>query len=183
VEAPPYQKAELELPQDGPEIHTLPLPRVAGWVHQVVQVESPIHFEDVAERIIEALGITRVGPRIRKTLEGAARLCRSQGVVRIDGDFLWQPEMKTPPVRDRSGLPADQRRIEWISREEIREAVRMVVESAVGIAAEQLPVEVSRLLGWTRMTKTQRGPIEAVIREMVEAGDLRAQGEFLLPPS
>jgi hypothetical protein len=32
------------------------------------------------------------------------------------------------------------------------------------------------------MTKTQRGPIEVVIREMVEAGDLRAQGEFLLPP-
>lgn len=185
VEAPPYQKAELDFlqggPQGGPEIHTLPLARVAGWIQQVVQVESPVHFEEAAERITEALGIARVGSRIRKTLEGAARLCRSQGGVKIEGDFLWLPDMTTPPVRDRSGLPADQRRIEWIAREEIREAVRIVVQSSAGIAAEHLPAEVSRLLGWARMTRTQRAPIEAVIREMIEAGGLRAQGEFLLP--
>jgi very-short-patch-repair endonuclease len=181
VEAPPYQKAEIDLPKGGPEIHTLPLARVAGWIHQVVQVESPVHFEEIAERITEALGIARVGPRIRKTLESAAKLCRSQGVVKIDGDFLWLPEMTTPPVRDRSGLPADQRRIEWIAREEIREAVRTVVQASAGITVEHLPTEVSRLLGWARITKTQRVPIEAVIREMVEAGGLRAQGEFLLP--
>ncbi len=181
VEVAPYQRAELDLAKESPELHTLPLARVAGWVQQVVEVESPVHFEEVAERITEALGTARIGPRIRKTLEGAARLCRSQGVVKIEGDFLWRPEMETPPVRDRCALPADRRRIERIAREEIREAARMVVEASVGIAAEHLPVEVSRLLGWARITKTQRAPIEAVIREMVEKGELREQGEFLLP--
>jgi len=181
VEVPPYVRAELDLADESQEIHTLPLARVARWIQEVVQVESPVHFDEVAERITEVLGIARIGPRIRKTLEGAAKLSRSQGVVKIEGDFLWRPEMTTPLVRDRGAMPADQRRIEWIAREEIREAVRMVVESAVGITAEHLPAEVSRLLGWARMTKVQRAPIEAVIGEMVEAGELRAQGEFLLP--
>jgi len=182
VEASPYVRAELDLSKENQEIHTLPLPRVARWIQEVVQVESPVHFDEMAERITEALGIARIGPRIRKTLEGAAKLSRSQGVVKIEGDFLWRPEMTTPPVRDRGALPADQRRIEWIAREEFREAVRMVVESAVGITAEHLPAEVSRLLGWARMTKTQRAPIETVIREMVESGELREQGKFLLAP-
>jgi hypothetical protein len=180
VAAPAYVRAELDLAGESAEIHLVPLARVARWIQAVVEVESPVHFDEVAERITEALGVSRIGPRIRKTLEGAAKLARSQGVVRIEGDILWRPDMAKAPVRDRGALPAD-RRIEWIAREEIREAVRMAVESAVGIAAEHLPAEVSRLLGWARMTKTQRGPIEAVIREMVEAGELREQGEFLLP--
>jgi hypothetical protein len=181
VEAPAYVRAKLGLAGESAEIHLVPLPRVARWIQEVVEVESPVHFDEVAERITEALGVSRIGPRIRKTLEGAAKLSRSQGVVRIEGEILWRPDMAKAPVRDRGVLPADQRRIEWIAREEIREAVRMAVESAVGIAAEHLPAEVSRLLGWARMTKTQRGPIEAVIREMVETGELREQGEFLLP--
>jgi hypothetical protein len=181
VEVPPYQKAELALPQGSAEIHALPLPRVAGWVHEVVRTESPVHFDQVAERITDALGITRVGSRIRKTLEGAARLCRAQGVVRIEGDFLWLPEMTTPPVRDRSGLPAASRKLELISPEELREAARLVVRSSLGIAAQNLPAEVSRLFGFSRVTPAWRGPVEAAVRELVARGELREQGEFLLP--
>lgn len=78
--------------------------------------------------------------------------------------------------------PAAQRRIEDISREEIRAAVLQAVEASAGISMEDLPTEAGRLLGRARVTRTLREPIEAVIREMVEAGDLREQGEFLLLP-
>jgi len=181
VGVPPYELADLDLPREGAELHTLPLARVAGWVRQVVQAESPVHFEDVADRITEALGLTRVGPRIRKTLESAAKLGRAQGTVKIEGDFLWSPDMATPPVRDRSALPADRRKIERIAKEEVREAARQVVEAAVGIAEEPLVTEISRRLGWSRLTKAQRTHLTAVVQEMVTEGGLREEGDFLLP--
>lgn len=177
----PYQTAELDLPRGGAEIHELPLPRVAGWVYEVVRVESPVHFDEVADRITDALRIARVGSRIRRTLEAAAKLCRSQGLIRIEGDFLWAAEMTVPPVRDRSGLPAASREIETIAPEEVREAVLRVVISSHGIAADQIATEVSRLFGYARLTSAVRGPIDAVVREMVAAGGVREQGGFVLP--
>jgi very-short-patch-repair endonuclease len=182
-DAVPYQAAELDLPRGGVEIHELPLPRVAGWVHEVVRVESPVHFDEVADRITDALGITRVGSRIRRTLEGAAKLCRSQGLIRIEGDFLWAAEMTVPPVRDRSGLPAGSREIELIAPEELKEAALRVVQSSRGIPAEQLATEVSRLLGFARLTTAMRGPIDAAVQEMVATGMVREQGGFILPRS
>jgi hypothetical protein len=48
---------------------------------------------------------------------------------------------------------------------------------------EDLPPEAGRLLGRARVVKALRERIEMMIREMVETGELRAQGEFLLPGS
>ena len=60
--------------------------------------------------------------------------------------------MTQPPVLDRSGLSAATRKLEMVSNEELAKAAYMVVERTYGIARDQAPVRVFKLLGYSRTT-------------------------------
>jgi hypothetical protein len=147
-----------------------------GW--RLHRVWSPDWFRDPGgelRRVLEALEQAKAEAweedRKEQTQGTAFNIAREE-------EEAEEAEPVTPGER-----PAAQRKIEHISRAEIRAAVSQVVEASAGISMEDLPPEAGRLLGRTRVARALRGRIEAVIREMVETGELRAQGEFLLPGS
>jgi hypothetical protein len=39
------------------ELHLIFDSRLAGWMEEVIEVESPVHFDEVARRMIEAAGV------------------------------------------------------------------------------------------------------------------------------
>jgi hypothetical protein len=66
------------------------------------------------------------------------------------GDFLSLPG-RPPVVRDRSRLSNDERRIEWISDEEIEVGLLQITKDSLGASREQVAGAVWRLMGFARM--------------------------------
>jgi very-short-patch-repair endonuclease/DNA polymerase III delta prime subunit len=176
---PPYQAAQLPEQIASREVHLHPVGALAGWVEMVVQAESPVHFDEVAKRIVEAAGITRVGPRIREHIKLAIRFAEGSGRISQRGEFLWHTSMQEPVVRDRSGLPPSSRKLKYIAPEEIQKAVEKVVRDSVAIHPEAAFPLVARLLGFSRVTEDMRNDLLQVIEQTVQSTTVIKDGELL----
>ncbi|GAA4347585.1 hypothetical protein GCM10023185_02730 [Hymenobacter saemangeumensis] len=165
--APPYQLAQLPPAIRQRELHQHPVGRLAAWVAEVVAVESPVHTDEVTRRLALAAGASQVGSRIRASVAEAIRLAASTGGVRQQGDFLWTPSMKTPPVRERSALPAASRKLPYVAPEELAQAVLTVVGDGFAVAREAVALPAGRLLGFARISEEQRELINSVIDSLL----------------
>ena len=92
---------------------------MANWIQEVVKIESPVHFDEVARRIATAVGVARIGNRIQNKVKAAARQAARSGSVQIRGKILHWRGQEEVAVRDRSELPNASRKIELIAPEEI----------------------------------------------------------------
>ena len=165
---PMYEVADLEL--EGSE--------VADWVTEVVQVESPVHVQEVSRRITRAASIKRTGSRIRAAIESGCDKAARQGRVRRSGEFLWRPDMQEAPLRDRSRLPDASKKLEFIAPEEIAAAIERVVADSFGIDKSEIPAAVLRLLlGFRRTTERAQELVTEVLDGMVAEGRLTEEGD------
>jgi len=181
AEVDPYVQYVQELPLTD-SLHEVPRQKMARWIREVVDVESPIHTDELIRRVRTAAGVGRAGSRIQGTIMRGIAWAQHLGLVNHRGDFVWLPNMFHPPVRDRSRLPVVSRKIELISSEEIREAVRVVLRQSMGIQGQDIPFAVGSLLGFSRTGRQIAEAIEAVIETMVRDGELvRQNGQIVLP--
>jgi very-short-patch-repair endonuclease len=176
---PSYQVAELPAQIAAKEMHQHPVGALAGWVELVVKAESPVHFDEVAKRMVEAAGITRVGPRIREHIKLAVRFAEGSGKIKQCGEFLWDADMGEPVVRDRSALPPASRKLKYIAPEEVQRAVEKVVRDSVAIHPEAAFPLVARVLGFSRVTEEMRQDLLQIIERSVRAGVVEQEGELL----
>ena len=161
------------------QLHNIPTSWLASWVYEVVEVESPVHATAVARRIAGAAGIKRIGHRIQQAMDSAVHQSVRARKVRRNRKFLWHPDMRQPPLRDRSGLPAFERRFELIAPEEISLAVRHVVTSSYGIDRYEVSSGVGGLLGYKRITADMRSRIDGVVDRLVKDGLLELDHNHL----
>src|SRR5207253_1735058 len=96
---PLYQVANLSVKLKNQELAEVSAAKIADWVWQVVQVESPVHITEVTRRIADAAGIAKIGPRVKTAIERAIDYGIEQGVLRREKDFLLSPAMTQPPLR------------------------------------------------------------------------------------
>jgi len=179
--ADPYEKADLSI-RVANGLHEEPTSRVAKWVRNVVQAESPVHQQVATRRIMNAAGITRMGRRIREKVKQAVQYARRNDWVKTNGDVLSAPGQDDVPVRDRSevdGVPND---IELIPPQEIEAAVALIVEMSFGIDESDLVPEVGRLLGFARAGSKIQDRISSVVGDMLGQGALTHENGHLVVP-
>ena len=169
----PYVTAKLRIKLFGRELHELGSADVAAYVQEVVAVESPVHIDDVINRIAEAVGIKRVGSRIQLALNRGIEKAIRSDAIRKNGDFLWRPDASEIVVRDRSSLDAASRNLQLVAPQEIRAALKQVVNSAFSIRKDDALSASLELLGFQRVTATARELISRVVEESIQ------QGEFI----
>lgn len=174
-----YQLAVLPASIATQEIHRHSVGRLANWVEQVVEIESPVHFDEVARRIVEAAGVTRIGPRIKEHIKLAAKFALGSGRIVQKGEFLWLADMAQPLLRNRSELPAASRKLKFIAPEELKLAIEKVIQDAVAISSEAAVPFVARLFGITRITEDMRNELLQVIEEMITKKTIQKEGELL----
>ena len=150
--APPYRRAEISLSTGMQELHELPLDRLLTAVKEVVEIESPVHVQELTRRITEAAGLKRAGSRIRSAVEKALQLGKRQGEIQLRDDFVWSNDMTTPPVRDRAQLENSLKKIDWVAPEEIAEALCCEVERSFTTTHQEAISGAARLLGFQRVT-------------------------------
>ena len=175
-----YRLAELAISTNGRDLHAVPPNTMANWIQRVVEIESPVHLNEIAKRVASAVGVKKVGNRIRNAVENAAERATHSKSIQVRNEFFYWTEQEQIHVRDRSELPNASRKLELIAPEEIQIAIKQLVSDAFGIERNDLSREVCKLFGFVTVSANMRQKVEEVINEMIEHGDLKEKGSSLL---
>jgi very-short-patch-repair endonuclease len=176
-----YKTANLSVNLYNEDLHTQQIHKLASWIEQVVKIESPVHFDEVARRIMESAGIAKLGSRIREALTGAVNYAKSNSKVIVKNDFLYNPEQAKIIVRNRENLPSGSKKIKFIAEEEILEALKQIVFDAFAISIEEAIQILASTFGFLRVTDEISTEFENYIKKAIrkklvinEAGMLKA---------
>ncbi len=159
------------------ELHNQPVGDVARAVMNVVEVEGPIHYDEVVKRIRTYWGLSRAGRRVQAIMKEAVNLALMDGKITRKDNFLYY---KNAPivVRRRTGKPPV--KMELISEEEIGVAVGLVLKSQYATEPDELVREVVRLFG----AKIARGPainrINGVINDLISRGEIEKRPDEMI---
>jgi hypothetical protein len=164
------------------EIHETPLRDLASYVREVVEVEGPVHIDEVVTRIREAAGKGRAGRLIRERLEAAISYAKKESLIEVRDTFCYRPGQAEFVVRDRSDLPQQSKRIVLIAPEEIEKAAEQVLQESIAVPEGQLAKPVAGLLGFDRVSAETEAHIDSLLKSAIKAGRLElAFGKVKLP--
>lgn len=161
------------------EPHEAPIGRLADYVEQIVEVEGPIHLDEITARIRMLWGLARAGSRIRAAVKAAAQRAVQRGTV-VGGPFYSRPG-KQVVVRDRSSITSPTlRRPDMLPAAEIEQAMVEIVESNFGAARDDLVQAVSRAFGFASTSSQLRSLLLNEIENLVQTGKLAERGDLLV---
>ena len=162
--APAYQKAELTV-FSPVEPHEFPVSRLSDLAVQVVQVEGPIHLQEVARRISSAFRKERTGQGIENAVRNALNLAKKRGQIQAEEDFWYTEDQSVdPPVRDRSNESGSIKKPAALPPMEIRAAGKLAEKENGRMEPQDKVRAVARLLGFQRI-----GPdLQAAIANALE---------------
>lgn len=180
LSAMPYESASVALRLGVVPMHEVDRSQLAELLARVVAVESPVHWNEAARRVMAAAGVQKMGNRIEGAFLEAVRTGLARGLFTGRGDFLWRNGMKEPPVRDRGALPAASRKLELIAPEEVRSAILKAVEASCGMHPEEAPGVVCRLFGFARVTDEMEAAVRPHVTALLKSSSLRLIGQNLV---
>ena len=140
-------------------------------IRKIVRIEGPVHVDVVKRRIAECFDewLTK---KLNARLKGYISAARASGGIVQRGDFLWSGRKQTVTVRDRSDLPANFKKIDYVAPEELAAAVEMVVRQAHGIESDEAITETARLLGFKRVSSGIEERVGNALTAMIDSGKL-----------
>jgi hypothetical protein len=117
----------------------------------IVEVEGPVHQDEVARRVTALFGKSRTGPLIAAATLQSLNAHRSSSTLVEDGGFwMTAAQMNSPSIRDRSKAPPSLQRAEAFSPLEIRAAFTVAQRENGTMTEEEMTVAIARLLGFRR---------------------------------
>ena len=146
-------------------------------IREIVRIETPVHITLVERRARSVLGARANNKLIQESIEGSMELAVKDRQIKKRGDFLWAAGNWSPEVRDRSGLPQQERRLELVAPEELREAIIVAVKNSYTVSRDDAVRGASALLGFKRLSQDMRESILASLVELIKAGTLTEYGE------
>lgn len=171
----PYVEASFAVPVSTPIPDTHSRIRLEVLV-RVVEIEGPVHRDEVARRMLTLWGQSKLGSRIVAAIEHTRGVAIDRGMIADDGNgFLTVAGAgENAVVRDRSNVSSSTlRKPDFLPPAEVRQAIRQIVEREIGISPDEVSVALVRLLGLTSSTAALR---ETASREM---GLLLEQGTII----
>ncbi len=145
---------------------------LAELIRRVVEVEAPLHLEQLYDRVRGLYGHTRAGKRIQEALSQAVRQATRRGWVKRQGKFLWRAGQDPTSVKPRG--PGEVARLpEHICPEEWEAAVVEVLRQLGATKKSQVAQEIVRaVLGHSRSALAREYVMQTMER-------LLAKGELL----
>lgn len=134
----------------------------------VIKNEYPIHYDIMCQRVAGLFGNEKATVKVRREVDYA--LSKMHNFKRVQ-DFFFPEDYNDIPIR----LP-NQRKIQYISTEELASAMNKILKTCVGTTRKALADETARVYGFTRsgqnITTAMQNAIEYLInQEMVEELD------------
>ncbi|MDU3047008.1 DUF3320 domain-containing protein, partial [Bradyrhizobium sp.] len=146
-----------------------------------VAVEGPVHESEIIVRIRSAWGLARAGNRIRDAVRAALNAAVANGQI-TGGPFYAVPGQAVV-VRNREHVQSQSmRKPEMLPPDEIKAAIIQVVQQNYGAEDDQLVQAVARLFGFGSTSAQLRDAVQGSLRELLEAGQLRREGDMVSKP-
>ena len=146
--------------------HQVPLSEMSKITLRIVEIEGPIHQDEVARRVTSLFGKSRTGALISCATLNSLQPLRKSGTLLEQGSFWMTPAQQAdPPVRDRSGSPPSLQKADMLSAVEIRAAASIAIRENGALSADEMVVAVTRLLGFKRAGADLKASIEAALAE------------------
>lgn len=169
-----YKSAWFSVPSSK-EPHEVPVEHMAAIVARIVQIEGPVHEEEISRRVATLFGKEKAGRRIVEATKAGLLYQRNKDTanMRVHSDFWFTSEQERDcPVRDRSAASASLQKAALISPMEILAANDAILEDNGEIAKSDLITATARVFGFQRVGPELRGVLEAAIDLAVENGRL-----------
>ena len=179
VEAVPYIVSKITINLRGRHLHLLEPVEMAKYVHQVAQIEGPVHCDVVTQRICEGAGLHRAGTRIQQAVHNGILYATQTHKIILKRDFVWPSTDLPLKVRDRALLDQTEKRIQWVAPEEIEVALEQTVVSSFSIHRDAAISDCLSLLGFKRVTAGIREAVERVLDDLIRHGHIESTDELL----
>jgi very-short-patch-repair endonuclease len=174
---PKYMVAQPRFRIGNENLHQITLDMLLVEIVRIIDVESPIHVEELLQRITG---------RVFKGVRDKVNLAIHEGISRNklvrEGEFLLSSAATPLSVRDRSTLSGTSRRIEYVYDKELALAVKLIAQHTSDITKSELARETLRLIGYSRITDDMIERVNNVIRAMQQQNDLIMHGNFVHVP-
>lgn len=165
------------------ELHEVPLPLLVSLIKEMVEIEGPVHRDEVVVRIRTAWGLQQAGGRIRAHVGRALDAAVSGGHVYRSGEFLLWPGVDAR-LRDRSSaLSPSLRRIEMIPPMEVDEGILSVLEAGFGATEDETVNAIARGLGFRATSSQLKEVIKSRIGLLVAEGRVQVRDNMLIGAS
>ncbi|MCB1330770.1 MAG: DUF3320 domain-containing protein, partial [Maritimibacter sp.] len=165
LEVPAYVCADLRA-NTTVEPHAAPVSSLSKLAFKIVEIEGPIHTDEVARRIAAAFGKQRTGNRIQEAAQTALfyAMRTDRAPIRRDGDF-WLTDIQATnvPVRSRSGVNGAPLKAAYLPPIEIRAAGELIRKESGEIELADLVKAVSQLFGFQRVGPELQDRISRVL--------------------
>jgi len=160
--------------------HDITAARLDAAVRRVVDVEGPVHFRVLAQRLLEAAGVERLGSRIRERIQERVDAVERDHEVVQRGSFIGRSEQfRMPRLRDWSRLPDDIRDLDHVPDTELMLALFHTVLEDEGIEADDALNDGIHRIGFPRLTQSARQRLRAPLRALFDEGMLRVHDGLL----
>jgi very-short-patch-repair endonuclease len=161
---PRYKEADFRVRCDDAP-HEAPL-QVREAVRRIVDIEGPIHEEEVARRLATVWGLDRAGSRIQEAARQALKILERETHLHATGVFWMSTRAPAVQARDRSEAQSSTlRKAEYLPPAEVSVAAAEILKDNVRVPVDDLVVEVARRLGFQRT-----GPdLQQVILKVIES--------------
>ena len=169
-----YVEARFDVPL-ATQPHELTAPQMADVLFRIVQVEGPVHEDELTARVRDLWGLGRAGSRIQDSVARGIRALLVSGRCRREDNCLFLPEAPVQ-VRSREAVrSASLRKADLLPPQELRAAIESVVAAHYGASLGEIAVAVSRLLGFKAMSAGMREIVERQVQTLKVKGRLTEQ--------
>lgn len=170
---PEYVVADFAVPA-GIEPHAVSIREMAPIVERIIQIEGPVHAEEIARRVAALFGKQKAGSRIVANVETALRYMagRNHEMVTADGFWMTGEQRRATPLRNRSRAPLNLRKASMLPPLEIERAIREVLNQNGALSWEDLPRAVALLFGFLRTGPEFRPAVLPVVEHMLHDSEL-----------
>ena len=136
-------------------------------IKKVIEIEQPIHFEELCRRVAPKYGNEKATSKIRNLVQKAFNSDLS-GIVKLDNNFVTLADFDNLRVRIPNRYNDYVRPIIYISDEELALAMATIVQHSFGIDPEGLFVETAREFGFKRMGENIVSSLRRVYNNMLK---------------
>ena len=144
------------------ELFSQPIENVSNSINEIVNVEGPIHVNEVIKRVKDSCHIKRAGSKMKKqVLRGIKESESSGSIIRI-GDFLYDASSNDVVIRRR-----DKPKIDLISDEEIAKNIETILSHKQSMTTAGLTREVARNFGFKSTSRKTSSKIKGVLDSMI----------------
>lgn len=174
--------ADLSTIRVGPELQNETTANLVKLITATVDIEGPVHVDQLSERIRDRYGLRRIGPIIQGRIDHALRESERRGLIeKLKGEpsFVNKPGRSTPPRAAAPGYVP--RAIERISLAELIAGLVVVATQLYGATGDDLVRETARGFGYLRVGDNIHQRLGLALRRAVREGHLLASGDLIIP--